>query len=295
MNHISLHNHTASATLQDMMAPRSKTGVSATDKSADQDFGAIFHAVTSERGTVIPSTTDTSSTDTTTPSSTSTSNSTASTGTSDASTASALNFVQAMVAGDSASATAASTTSTTADTATSSTTTTPGIQALVSAIINGSFQPSYVTDLSKLAQSTPAGVAYMPSSDYASDDTAQQLAQLLGGTVVQRPPFGVDPGMSEPDANFIQLPNGMTFNAADVAYYARCGGVGAAQLTADITQTINAGSAWTNYYQNGGTIPTFATGYVGPPISGMTYPAGSIGADGNVINPDFQTSTTQGT
>jgi hypothetical protein len=35
-------------------------------------------------------------------------------------------------------------------------------------------------------------------------------------------------------------------------------------------------------------MPIFATGYVGPPIPGMIYPAGSIGADGNVVNPAMQ-------
>jgi len=84
------------------------------------------------------------------------------------------------------------------------------------------------------------------------------------------------------------LPNGQTCNAAGLAYYASCGPEGAAQLTADLTQTINQGAAWSNYYANGGSMPSFATGYVGPPISGMTYPPGSIGADGNVINPAMQ-------
>jgi hypothetical protein len=169
---------------------------------------------------------------------------------------------------------------------------TPGIEALVSAIMNGTFQATYLTDPSQLKETTPAGTDTMPNFYYASDQTAAQLAQLLGGTVVQRPPFGQDPGWNEPLANFIQLPNGQTFNAADVAYYGRSGVQGPAQLTADLTQTINAGAAWTNWYTNGGSIPTFATGYVGPPISGMTYPAGSIGADGNVINPAMQGGNT---
>jgi hypothetical protein len=172
---------------------------------------------------------------------------------------------------------------------------TPGIQALVSAITNGTFQAAYVTDPSQLKETTPIGTDTMPNFYYASDQTAQQLAQLLGGTVVQRPAFGQDAGWSEPNANFIQLPNGQTFNAADVAYYARSGNVGAAQLTADITQTINVGSAWTNWYMSGGTLPSFNTGYVGPPISGMTYPAGMIGADGMVVNPALQVPTSSGT
>jgi len=162
---------------------------------------------------------------------------------------------------------------------------TPGIQALVSAIMSGSFTPTFVTDSSQLQETTPAGTDTMPNFYYASNATAGQLASLLGGTVVQRTAFGQDQGWNEPLANFIQLPNGQTFNAADIAYYANCGSEGAAQLTADITGTINEGSAWTNYYMNGGAMPTFPTGYVGPPIAGMTYPAGSIGADGNVVNP----------
>ena len=180
----------------------------------------------------------------------------------------------------------------TATTATPATTTKPGVQALVAAIMDGSFQPTNVTDPSKLQEITPAGTDYMPGFYYASDQTAAQLANLLGGTVVQMPAFGQDKGWSEPNANFIQLPNGQTFNAADVAYYAKTGSVGGAQLTADITATINQGSAWTNYYQNGGPMPSFAPGYVGPPISGSTYDPGMISATGNVINPAMQTAVT---
>jgi hypothetical protein len=166
----------------------------------------------------------------------------------------------------------------------------PGIQALVSAIMSGSFKPTHVTDPSQLQETTPAGTDTMPNFYYASNATADQLASLLGGTVVRTTAFGQDQGWNEPLANFIQLPNGQTFNAADIAYYANCGSEGAAQLTADITGTINEGSAWTNYYMNGGQMPNYPTGYVGPPIAGMTYPAGSIGADGNVINPAMQSS-----
>jgi hypothetical protein len=169
------------------------------------------------------------------------------------------------------------------------------VGALVTAILNGTFQPTDQTDPSKLQEITPAGTDYMPNFYYASDQTAAQLAQLLGGTVVQRPAFGQDKGWSEPNANFIQLPNGQTFNAADIAYYANSGSQGAEQLTSDITAAINQGSAWTNYYQNGGSMPTFAMGYVGPPISGSTYSASMIGADGNVINPAMQQPATQGT
>jgi hypothetical protein len=171
------------------------------------------------------------------------------------------------------------------------------VEALVTAIMNGSFQPTYVTDPSQLQETNPAGTDTMPNFYYASDQTAAQLASLLGGTVVQQTPFGQDQGWSEPLANFIQLPNGQTFNAADVAYYANAGSEGAAQLTADITATINQGSAWTQYYQSGGqmAMPSFAEGYVGPPISGMSYSSSMIGSDGNVINPAMQQSTVTGT
>jgi hypothetical protein len=199
-----------------------------------------------------------------------------------------------------AAATATSATTATAATETTATTTpapvtTTGVQALVTAIMNGSFQPTYVTNPSQLQETTPAGTDSMPNFYYASDQTAAQLAQVLGGTVVKMPPFGQDRGWSEPDANFIQLPNGQTFNAADIAYYANCGPEGASQLTADITGAINEGSAMTTYYQQGGAIPTFAEGYVGPPITGSTYSASMIGAGGNVINPAFQQSTVSGT
>ena len=173
----------------------------------------------------------------------------------------------------------------------------PGVETLVSAIMDGSFQPTDVTDPSQLQETTPAGTDYMPNFYYASDQTAAQLASLLGGTVVKQTPFGQDEGWSDPTANFIQLPNGQTFNAADVAYYASAGSEGAAQLTADITATINQGSAWTQYYQSGDktAMPIFAEGYVGPPISGMTYDASMIGSDGNVINPAMQQSAVTGT
>jgi len=173
----------------------------------------------------------------------------------------------------------------------------PGVETLVTAIMNGSFQPTYVTDPSQLQETTPAGTDTVPNFYYASDQTAAQLASLLGGTVVQQAPFGQDQGWSEPLANFIQLPNGQTFNAADVAYYANAGSEGAAQLTADITATINQGSAWTQYYQSGGqmAMPVFSEGYVGPPISGMTYDPSMIGSDGNVINPAMQQSAGTGT
>jgi hypothetical protein len=188
------------------------------------------------------------------------------------------------------SATAATAAASTATTTTAAATTTPGVETLVTAIMNGSFQPTYVTNPSQLQEITPVGTDYMPNFYYASDQTANQMAQLLGGTVVQKPAFGQDEGWTEPLANFIQLPNGQTFNAADVAYYARGGSEGAAQLTADITSTINQGSAWAKYYQDGGQMPSFAEGYVGPPISGMTYSASMIGSDGNVINPAMQSS-----
>jgi hypothetical protein len=182
-----------------------------------------------------------------------------------------------------------------AATTTPAATVTPGVEALVTAIMNGSFKPTYDTSVSQLQEITPTGTAVMPNFYYASDQTAAQLASLLGGTVVQKPPFGATPGYGEPEANFIQLPNGQTFNAADLAYYAKTGSEGAGQLTADITSTINQGAAWTNYYEYGGSMPSFPMGYVGPPISGMTYPASMIGANGYVINPAMAQSTSTGT
>jgi hypothetical protein len=158
--------------------------------------------------------------------------------------------------------------------------------------MNGSFAASNITDPSQLTEATPFGNFTLSNFYYASDDTANQLAQLLGGKVVQMPPFGQTTGFTEPSANFIQLPNGQTVNAAALAYYAQCGGYGAAQLTADLTQTINEGAAMTNYYQNGGPMPSFPIGYTGPAITGMTYPPGTIAADGTVINPGMGNSNT---
>ena len=212
-----------------------------------------------------------------------------------AAAATATDVTAATTPATTAASAAAASSSTTAASGTAGGVTTPGIQALVSAIMNGTFSGTNVTDPSQLQETTPAGTDTMPNFYYASDQTAAQLAQLLGGKVVQMPAFGQDKGWTEPNANFIELPNGQTFIAADVAYYSRCGVQGPAQLTADITQTINEGAAWTNYYQNGGAMPGFATGYVGPAITGMTYASGSIGADGNVINPAMQTPGTPGT
>jgi hypothetical protein len=118
---------------------------------------------------------------------------------------------------------------------------------------------------------------------------------MLGGKVVQMTAFGQDQGWTEPLANFIQLPSGQTFNAAVVANIANLSVPGgAAQLTADLTQAINENSAWTDYDHNGGSAPTFAAGYIGPAISGMAYPTGTVAADGTIINPAMQSSGTQG-
>ena len=165
-----------------------------------------------------------------------------------------------------------------------STTTTPaaptGISALIAAIMSGSFQPTY------------------SSAGYASAQTAQQLATLLGGTVVQKVPFAsCYATTTEATANFIQLPSGQTVNAADLAYYAGCGGGGVPQLAADLTQEINEGGAITSYNDQmvaflGGTGsypgagPIFQPNEIGPAIAGMTYPPGTLAPDGSVINPN---------
>jgi hypothetical protein len=146
--------------------------------------------------------------------------------------------------------------------------------------MSGSFQPTY------------------SSAGHASDQTAQQLATLLGGTVVQQVPFASsDAATTEAKANFIQLPSGQTVNAADLAYYATCGGGGVSQLAADLTQEINQGGAITNYnnqmvaFLSGtgnypGAGPTFQANQIGPAIAGMTYPPGTLAPDGTVINPN---------
>jgi len=151
---------------------------------------------------------------------------------------------------------------------------------LIAAILNGSFQPTY------------------SSPGYASDQTAQQLATLLGGKVVQKVPVPSSYATTtELKANFIQLPSGQTVNAADLAYYARCGGGGVMQLAADLTQEINQGGAITSYndqmvaFLSGtgnypGAGPIFQPNVIGPAIAGMTYPPGTLAADGSVINPN---------
>ena len=67
----------------------------------------------------------------------------------------------------------------------------------MTAIMNGTFQGSYVNNPAQLQETNPAGTDTMPSVYYASDQTASQLAQLLGGTVVQMKAFGQDQGWSE--------------------------------------------------------------------------------------------------
>jgi hypothetical protein len=151
--------------------------------------------------------------------------------------------------------------------------------------MNGTLVATQVTDPTKLTEVSPLRTTQMPSFYYASDQTANQLAQILGGKVVQMPAFGQSKGWIEPQANFIQLQNGQTVNAADLAYYAKCGNQGVQQLTADLTACINEGAAATNYYQHGGIIPTFDVGYTGAAIVGQQYPAGTVAADGTVINP----------
>ena len=177
-------------------------------------------------------------------------------------------------------ATAASTTDSTTTTTTTTTSAQPGIGALIAAIMDGAFQPTY------------------SSAGYASAQTAQQLATLLGGTVVQKVPFAsCYATTTEATANFIQLPSGQTVNAADLAYYAGCGGGGVPQLAADLTQEINEGGAITSYNDQmvaflGGTGsypgagPIFQPNEIGPAIAGMTYPPGTLAPDGSVINPN---------
>jgi hypothetical protein len=185
----------------------------------------------------------------------------------------------------------AATTSTAADTPQ------PGIGALITAIMNGSFVPTFKS-ASQLVESTPLGNIADSPMYYASDQTAQQLADLLGGTVVQKLPFASsNASTTEIAANFIQLPGGQTVNAADISYYAKFGNYGAQQLAADLTQEINQGGAITNWndqmvsFLDGkgphpGEMPMFQSNEVGPAIQGMTYPPGTLAADGSVINPN---------
>ena len=177
-----------------------------------------------------------------------------------------------------------------------------GLLALIANIM-ASPQPlpySAITDPALLQGTTPYGPTTVPNSDYATSQFAYGLAQILGqgALVVSMPPYYA-PDETWPVANFIKLPNGMTFLAASVGYYFQFPQLGQAQLLADLTQTINEGSALTVYFQseaptipggpagspNPALMPNFPVGYIGPPIPGMTYPPGSIGSDGNVINP----------
>lgn len=177
----------------------------------------------------------------------------------------------------------------------------PGIGALIAAIQNGSFQPTYINS-SQLGENTQFGTIDDSSAYYASDQTAQQLATLLGGTVVKQVPFASSTATTtEPLANFIQLPSGQTVNAGDLSYYAKFSGYGTQQLAADLTQEINQGGAITSYsdqmlsFLSGtgthpGDMPTFQPNVIGPAIAGMTYPPGTLNPDGSVINPNAVTT-----
>ncbi len=197
---------------------------------------------------------------------------------------------------EAATATAAASDADTSSATTVATPAQPGIGALIDAIMDGSFQPTYLTP-SQLEENTSTGTVYNSPAYYASDETAQQLATLLGGTVVQEVPFpSSNATTTEIKANFIQLPSGQTVNAADLAYYAKFGSYGVQQLAADLTQEINQGGAITSYNQQmvaflSGTgnfpadTPTFQPSEIGPAIAGMTYPSGTLAPDGSVINP----------
>ena len=167
-------------------------------------------------------------------------------------------------------------------------------------MMDGSFQASYVTNPSSLVEATPLGSFSLPSQPYATDQAAQQLAQLLGGTVVQKPNVPVPNGWQTPQADFIQLPTGQVVNAGDLESYAKCSYLGAQQLTADLTQEINQGGAISSFndgvqsLMNGASssmpaMPSFAIGDPGAAIAGMTYPDGTVAADGAVINPAYHT------
>jgi hypothetical protein len=166
----------------------------------------------------------------------------------------------------------------------------PGIGALITAMQDGTFQPALIPT------AEIQGTYNNGNSAYATDQTAQQLATLLGGTVVQKIPFPTTNWATEAKANFIQLPSGQTVNAADLAGYARYSNYPVLTLAQDLTQEINQGGAISQYYDQmvaylGGAgsyptqTPTFQPDVIGPTIAGMAYPPGTLAADGSLINP----------
>jgi hypothetical protein len=170
-----------------------------------------------------------------------------------------------------------------------------GIAALVQAMMNGTFKSTSLTS-SQLVEQTPLGSFPLSAQQYASDQTAIQLANLLGGAVVQKPATPLPNGWQAPNADFIELPGGQVVNAGDLASYAKCAYLGAQQLTADITQEINQGAAISSFNDGVQSVmnglsnvlppaPTFRIGDTGPAIAGMAYPTGTLAADGSVINP----------
>lgn len=103
------------------------------------------------------------------------------------------------------------------------------VSDLAYAIATHQIHPQFISGMKWYPAYLPPGTAdYLPENLFLDDATSQQIAGLLGGSVVKgvpdraQPTMGNEvwqnaPGSPLPMANFIQLPDGTTVNAAALA------------------------------------------------------------------------------
>ena len=99
------------------------------------------------------------------------------------------------------------------------------VSALAQAMANHQIQPSYISgNFWYPGYMTPGTKDPLPDQKFATDATAQQIAGLLGGSVVkdvpnlaQVTPGQIWQGTGVPNANYIELPDGTRVNAGDIA------------------------------------------------------------------------------
>jgi hypothetical protein len=106
---------------------------------------------------------------------------------------------------------------------------------------------------------TGAARTHYNPANFATDETAQRLAKLLGGTVFSAPlreAGGGTPGSTfkMPDANYIRFPNGAIENAGQIAQWANQYGIDSPQFKTMLQQELaaDAGMATDAAKQAGG-------------------------------------------
>jgi hypothetical protein len=137
----------------------------------------------------------------------------------------------------------------------------------------------------------PIQTNYNPAY-YANNATAQQIAQQLGGTVVQGDPFNLSSAgpFSAPNANMIQLPNGRVIDAGTIAGYEQVWGDNPSMLQALINSEITGQgqnpAAYTGSLANYNPAAVSQPGYKPPP--GATVNTGGTtggGTTGGTTGP----------